>query len=83
MAEIPQNTQFLLFGFGPQMHAVMALITNLLAISMTVLGIISAAKKSSLGLGATHWFLLAIILFIWGLSFWFAEYFGAKEGYTG
>jgi len=83
MTEIPQNTQFLLFGFGPQMHAVMALITNLLAISMTVLGIISAAKKSSLGLGATHWFLLAIILFIWGLSFWFAAYFGAKEGYTG
>jgi hypothetical protein len=82
MAEIPQNIKFLLFGFGPQMHAVMAMITNLLAIATTVLGIISSARKSSIGLGATHWFLLAIILFIWGLSFWFAAYFGAKEGFT-
>ena len=81
MSEIPQNIKFLLFGFGPQMHAVMALITNFLAIATTVLGIISAGKKSSFGLGVTHWFLLAIIFFIWGLSFWFAAYFGAKEGY--
>ena len=83
MAEIPQNIKFLLFGFGPQMHALMALITNLLAIAATVLGIISAVKKSPLGLGTTHWFLLAIILFIWGLSFWFTAYFGAKEGFSG
>jgi len=83
MAEIPQNIKFLLFGFGPQMHALMALITNLLGIAATVLGIISAAKKGSLGLGTTHWFLLAIIFFIWGLSFWFTAYFGAKEGFTG
>jgi len=83
MAEIPQNIKFLLFGFGPQMHALMALITNLLAIAATALGIISAAKKCSLGLGTTHWFLLAIIFFIWGLSFWFTAYFGAKEGFTG
>jgi hypothetical protein len=83
MVEIPQNIKTLLFGFGPQMHAVMALITNLLAIATTILGIISAAKKISLGLGATHWFMLAIILFIWGLSFWFGAYFGAKEGYSG
>ena len=83
MIEIPQNIRFLLFGFGPQMHAVMALITNLLAIATTILGIISAAKKSRLGLDATHWFLLAIILFIWGLSFWFTAYFGAKEGFSG
>ena len=54
MAEIPQNIKFLLFGFGPQMHALMALITNLLAIAATVLGIISATKKGSLGLGTTH-----------------------------
>jgi len=83
MIEIPQKIRFLLFGFGPQMHAVMALITNLLAIAITILGIISAAKKSPLGLDATHWFLLAIILFIWGLSFWFTAYFGAKEGFSG
>jgi hypothetical protein len=83
MPEIALNTQFLLFGFGPQMHAVMALIANLLAIATTVLGIISAAKRNSVGLGATNWFLLAIILFIWGFSFWFSAYFGAKEGYIG
>ena len=83
MIEIPQSIKFLLFGFGPQMHAVMALITNLLAIATTILGIISAAKQSPLWLGATHWFLLAIILFIWGLSFWFTAYFGAKEGFPG
>ncbi len=83
MAEIPQNIKFLLFGFGPQMHALMALITNLLAIAATVLGIIGAAKEGSLGLGTTHWFLLAIIFFIWCLSFWFTAYFGAKEGFSG
>ena len=83
MSQIPQNVQGLLFGFGPHLHAIMALIANLLAIAATILGIISAAKKGSLGLGTTHWFLLAIIFFIWGLSFWFTAYFGAKEGFTG
>jgi hypothetical protein len=83
MSQISQNVQSLLFGFGPQMHAIMALVTNLLAIATTILGIISAARNSPLGLGATHWFLLAIIFFIWGLSFWFGAYFGAKEGFTG
>jgi hypothetical protein len=78
MPEIALNIQFLLFGFGPQMHALMALIANLLAIATTVLGIISAARKNSIGLRATHWFLLAIILFIFGLSFWFSAYFGTK-----
>ncbi|UCB43910.1 MAG: hypothetical protein JSV77_04495 [Dehalococcoidales bacterium] len=82
MAEIPQNIKFLLFGFGPKMHAQMALIANLLGIVTTVLGIISAATKNPLCLGTTSWFLLTIIFFIWGLSFWFAAYFGTKEGYT-
>jgi hypothetical protein len=63
------------------MHAMMAIIANLLGIATTALGIISAARKSSLGLTTTNWFLLTIILFIWGLSFWFAAYFGAREGY--
>ena len=82
MNEIPRNTMSLLFGFGPQMHAMMAIIANLLGIATTALGIISAARKSSLGLTTTNWFLLTIILFIWGLSFWFAAYFGAREGYA-
>ena len=83
MSQISKNVQSLLFGFGPLMDAIMALITNFLAIATTILGIISAAKNSPFGLGASHWFLLAIILFIWGLSFWFGAYFGAKEGFTG
>lgn len=82
MAEVPQNTKFLLFGFGPKMHAQMAFIANLLGIVAVILGIVSAAIKNLLGLDATSWFLLSIIFFVWSLSFWFSAYFGAKEGYT-
>lgn len=82
MGGIPEDTMFWLFGFGPKAHAIMALIANLLAIATTILAIVSAARKSSFGLGAANWFPLAIIFFIWGLSFWFSAYFGAKEGYT-
>ncbi len=83
MAEIPQKTMFLLFGFGPAAHAQMALVLNLLGMATTMLGIVSAATKRSLGLGATNWFLLGIIFFISGLSFWLTAYFGAKAGYMG
>ncbi len=82
MREIPQNTMFWLFGFGPKAHAIMAFVVNLLAIATTIIGIVSGARKSPIGLETTHWFLLAIILFVWGISFWFSAYFGAKEGYT-
>ncbi len=82
MAQVPKNTMSLLFGFGPRLHAAMALITNLLAIATTGVAIASAASKDSLGLGPTNWFLLAIIFFLWGMSFWLSAYFGAKEGYT-
>ena len=82
MTDIPQNTKFLLFGFGPRQTAQMALVINILGMATMILGIISAATKNSLGLGAGNWFLLSIILFIWALSFWLSAYFGAKEGYT-
>ena len=82
MSEVPQNTKFWLFGFGPKMTAVIALIANLAGIISVILGIISAAIKNSIGLDASSWFLLTIIFFIWGISFWFTAYFGAKEGYT-
>ena len=82
MPEIPQNVKFLLFGFGPRQTAQLALVINLLAMASTILGVIGAAIKNSIGLGAANWFLLAIVLFIWGLSFWIVAYFGAKEGYT-
>jgi hypothetical protein len=44
--------------------------------------LLSNATKNSLGLEATHWFLLTVIFFVWSLSFWFSAYFGAKEGFT-
>ena len=82
MAEIPENAKYLLFGYGPRLHALMALIANLLGIVSLVLGIVSTATKSPLGLDGTTWLLLTIILFLWNLSFWLSAYFGAKEGYT-
>ncbi len=83
MSAIPQNTASLLFGFGPHMHALMAIVANLLGIGALLSGIVSGARKSPVGLSATNWFLLTIILFLWGLIFWLGAYFGAKEGYTG
>jgi hypothetical protein len=82
MTEIPQNVKFLLFGFGPRQTALMALVINILGMATTIIGIISAATKDSLSLGAGNWFLLSIVLFIWGLLFWCVAYFGAREGYT-
>jgi hypothetical protein len=82
MSDVPQNAKFLLFGFGPKMHAQMAMIANLLGIIAVIVGIVSAATKNTLGLGTTNWFLLTIIFFIWSISFWISAYFGAKEGFT-
>jgi hypothetical protein len=82
MAQVPENAKYLLFGYGPKLHALMAFIANLLGIVCLVLGIISAAAKVRIGLDGTAWFLITIILFIWSLSFWFSAYFGAKEGYS-
>ena len=82
MADVPENAKYLLFGYGPRLHALMALVANLLGIVALVLGIVSAATKTSLGLDVTEWLLLTIVLFVWSISFWFSAYFGAKEGYT-
>lgn len=49
MAEIPENAKYLLFGFGPKLHALMALIANLLGIVSLVLGVVSTAMKIPLG----------------------------------
>jgi hypothetical protein len=82
MADVPENAKYLLFGFGPRLHALMAIIANMIGIVALILGIVSAATKAPLGLNSTDWFLLTIIFFLWNLSFWFSAYFGAKEGYT-
>jgi hypothetical protein len=78
MSEIPENIKFLLFGFGPEMAARMALAANSLGLVTMILGIIAGATGRSLGLGATNWFLLTIALFIWGCGQWLVAYFGAK-----
>ncbi len=82
MANVPENAKYMLFGYGPRLHALMALIANLFGIVSLILGIISAATKTQLGLDGTTWLLLTIIFFLWNLTFWFSAYFGAKEGYT-
>lgn len=78
MSQIPESIRFLLFGFGPEMAARMALVSNLLGLATMILGIITAATGKSLGLGATNWFLLTIALFVWGLGQWLVAYLGAK-----
>ena len=78
MSQIPESIRFLLFGFGPEMAARMALVANSLGLAAMILGIIAAATGKNLGLGATNWFLLTIALFIWGLGQWLVAYLGAK-----
>jgi hypothetical protein len=82
MAEVPQNARYLLFGYGPRLHALMAFVANLLGIASFLIGLISTATRAPLGLEATTWFLLTIIFFLWSMSFWLSAYFGAKEGYV-
>jgi hypothetical protein len=78
MSEIPESIKFLLFGFGSEMAARMALVANSLGLVAMILGIVAAATGKNLGLGATNWFLLTIALFIWGLGQWLVAYLGAK-----
>jgi len=78
MSQIPESIKFLLFGFGPEMAARMALVVNSLGLVTMILGIIAGATGKSLGLGATNWFLLTVALFIWGLGQWLVAYLGAK-----
>jgi len=78
MSQIPESIRFLLFGFGPEMAARMALAANSIGLATLILGIIAGATGKNLGLDATNWFLLTIALFIWGLGQWLVAYLGAK-----
>jgi|APFre7841882590_1041340.scaffolds.fasta_scaffold529992_1 hypothetical protein len=78
MSQIPESIRFLLFGFGPEMAARMALVANSIGLVTMMLGIIAGATGQKLGLGAINWFLLTIALFIWGLGQWLVAYLGAK-----
>jgi hypothetical protein len=78
MSESPESLKFLLFGFGPEMAARIALAANSIGLVTMILGIIAGATGQELGLGATNWFLLTIALFIWGWGQCLAAYLGAK-----
>ena len=78
MSQIPESIRFLLFGFGPEMAARMALVANSIGLVTMILGIVAGATGQKLGLGATNWFLLTIALLIWGLGQWMVAYLGAK-----
>jgi hypothetical protein len=78
MSDIPESIKFLLFGFGSEMAARMALAANSIGLVTMILGIVAGATGQKLGLGATNWFLLTIALFIWAWGQWMVAYFGAK-----
>lgn len=81
MAEIPENAKLWLFMNGPRFSAIESFFVCFTGILAMILGIISATTNNALGLGAGNWFLLSIVLFLWGTIKWFIAYFGAKEGY--
>ena len=80
MAEIAKDVRFLLFGRGVKWHARTSLIFDVLGMIFLVLGIIADATNMTLGLETTHWFIMAIAFWIWGLWAWFTAYYAAKEG---
>ncbi|MBA7695437.1 hypothetical protein ES703_104065 [subsurface metagenome] len=79
MAAVPNELKFLLFGKGPKFHATVAMVIECLGLASLVLGIISGFRNNAVGLWSTEWFLIAIVLFIWGLWAWLCAYAAAKE----
>lgn len=79
MAAVPENLKCLLFGKGPKCCAIAAMVLEVLGLASLVLGIISGFRNNAVGLWSTEWFLIAIVLFIWGLWAWLCAYAAAKE----
>jgi hypothetical protein len=79
MAAVPKKLKSLLFGFGPKVHGTVAFIMEILGLACLVVGIISGFKNDAVGLWSTEWFLIAIVLFIWGLWHWLCAYAAAKD----
>jgi hypothetical protein len=79
MAAVPKKLKFVLFGMGPKFHGTVAFIMEILGFITLVLGIISGFKNDAVGLWSTEWFLIAIVLFIWGLWSWLCAYTAAKD----
>ena len=81
MAEIPKNLKCLLFPVSARVMARCAFILEMLGIVCLIVGIIGSVLDKGLGLWwPTDWIFLAIALWIYGLWWWLAAYFAAKEG---
>ena len=80
MQEIPKDLKRLLFGRGARWHAWSAAILDTLGLVSIILGIISGAMDTAIGLEASLWFLMAIAFIVFGLSAWITAYVTAKEG---
>ena len=80
MAEVPKDLRFMLFGMGARWHARSSLVLECLGIVFLILGIVADAINKTLGLETTHWFIMTIAFFIWGLAAWLCSYYAAKEG---
>ena len=79
MAAVPKELKFLLFGMGPKFHATAAMILEALALACLIVGIVAGFQYEQIGMWSTEWFLIAIVLFIWGLWSWLCAYTAAKE----
>ena len=79
MQEIPKDLKRLLFGRGARWHAWAASILDTLGLVSIILGIISGAMDTAIGLEASLWFLMAIAFIVFGLSAWITAYVTAKE----
>jgi hypothetical protein len=80
MADIPKDMRFLLFGPGAKWMAREALAFNCLGIVFFIMGIVADAINMTLGLETTHWFIMAVAFWVWGLWAWLTAYNAAKEG---
>ena len=81
MAEIPQELRKTLFGSGARWWARAAEVSNVLAPICLLIGIIGDAANRTLGLESINWFIMAVALWLAGLSAWKIAYTAAKEGY--
>jgi hypothetical protein len=80
MAEIPKNIKCLLFPVGARVMVICAFALEILGLASLVMGIITDVKQKVLWMDPLCWFYLGIALLIYGLWWWLAGYFAAKEG---
>ena len=80
MADVPKDMRFMIFGKGAKWHARSMMVLNWLGLACLIVGIIADAINMTLGLETTHWFIMTIAFWVWGLASWLTAYFAAKEG---